>query len=436
MSKTDITYQSTRGGAPSVSFLQAMETGLAPDGGLYLPDHWPDLSESFWNTVQGASMQDIGLQIGRAFIPEVEQESLSAILGDAFTFDTPLIHLHDDLYVLELFHGPTLAFKDVGARFMARMMSYQARRQDQRIVILVATSGDTGSAVGRAFEGVEGTDVCLLYPSGKVSKLQEQQLTTIGGNVTALEVEGTFDDCQQMVKKAFLDGELTDQLKLSSANSINIGRLLPQMFYYGRALAQFEQAEPVHFCVPSGNFGNLTAGMMAARTGMPARSFIAGTNINDVVPHFLEEGTFVPRPSERTISSAMDVGNPSNLERIRALYPELSELRQHLWAASFDDEQTKEAIDAVYKACDYVLDPHTAVGYRAAQQYRREQASDSPVVILSTAHPAKFGDIIEPVVGKQIAIPGRLKSCLEKEKRSIVTEADYASLRDYLLDRF
>lgn len=437
MSKTEaIAYNSTRGKTDSVPFLEAMEKGLAPDGGLYIPGRWPDLSDQLWKHINGKSLQEIGLQLSHTFVPGVAVNKMEALVEDALSFDAPLIHLHGDLYILELFHGPTLAFKDYGARFMARMMSYQARQKGQKMVILVATSGDTGSAVGDAFEGVEGIDVCLLYPSGKVSKLQEQQLTTIGNNVTALEVEGTFDDCQKMVKNAFLDEELRKNITLSSANSINIARLLPQMFYYGRALAQVDDRS-AHFCVPSGNFGNLTAGMMAAKTGMPARRFIAGTNINDVVPGFLEEGEFNPRPSQKTISSAMDVGNPSNLERIRALYPKVSTLKQHLWAASFDDEKTRNAIRKVYGEFDYTLDPHTAVGYLAAEQYQREREEDTdPIIILSTAHPAKFGDIIEPVIGQSVPMPHRLAECLDKEKKSIGLEAEYPALKAFLRNKY
>lgn len=434
MSKTKkVAFVSTRGKAPSVGFLEAMVRGLAPDGGLYIPERWPGLRDPLWENIRGKSLQEIGLRLSRTFIPEVAARELQPLIEDALSFDAPLVHLHDDRYILELFHGPTLAFKDFGARFMARMMSYQARRKGQNMIILVATSGDTGSAVGRAFEGVEGVDVCLLYPSGKVSKLQEQQLTTIGGNVTALEVEGTFDDCQKMVKDAFLDEELRKDMTLSSANSINIARLLPQMFYYGGALAQLEANRPVHFCVPSGNFGNLTAGMMAAKTGMPAGQFVAGTNVNDVVPLFLEEGNFMAKPSRTTISSAMDVGNPSNLERIRALYPDMPALKRHLWAASFDDDQTRDAIREVYSNYGYLLDPHTAVGYRAARQYKRERKGDQdPVIILSTAHPAKFGDIIEPVIGQPVAMPDRLAESLNKEKKSIAMEAEYPALETFL----
>ncbi len=436
MSETEIRYISTAGKTEPATFLSAMKKGLAGDGGLYIPGRWPDLSRGLWADISGKSLSEIGTEIAHTFIPQISIEELGRLVNDAFTFDAPLVHLYDQTYVLELFHGPTLAFKDFGARFMARMMSYEAEKKDQKIVILVATSGDTGSAVGKAFEGVKGVEVCLLYPAGKVSKLQEQQLTTIGGNVTALEVQGTFDDCQQLVKKAFTDDNLRREITLSSANSINIARLLPQMFYYGRALAQLEFEGSVHFCVPSGNFGNLTAGMMAAKTGMPARRFIAGTNINDVVPRFLEDGDFSPKPSKRTISSAMDVGDPSNLERIRKLYPGQQDLGRHLWAASFDDDETRSTIKEVYSDFDYLLDPHTAVGYLAAAKYRKEQGTDAPVVILSTAHPAKFSDIVEPLIDEKMKLPEALQSALDREKKSVDMSSDFATFKEFLLERY
>src|SRR5699024_50825 len=320
--------------------------------------------------------------------------------------------------------------------FMSRLMDARAQRSGQRITILVATSGDTGSAVGRAFEDAEGVDVCLLYPSGKVSKLQERQLTTIGGNVTALEVEGTFDDCQKLVKEAFSDPLLQKKLRLSSANSINIGRLLPQMFYYGRSLAQIEDDQAPHFCVPRGNFGNITAGMMAKKTGMPAHQFLAATNQNDTVPTFLSDGQFQPQPSQQTISSAMDVGNPSNIERIRNMFPDLSQLRQHLWAASFDDKQTRSAIKRVYEKHKYVLDPHTAVGYLAARKYQKEEQSQGPVIILGTAHPAKFADIVTPLIGSDLPLPHALKQSLAGKKRSMPMTTSYKAFQEFLIDRY
>lgn len=436
MSRTEMQYISTRENSVTTGFLDAMERGLAPDGGLFIPMHWPDLSDRLWQQINGKSILNIGMELASTFIPEVSSDELEPLVKDALSFDAPLVQLDDDMYILELFHGPTLAFKDFGARFMSRLMSYQARQKERNMVILVATSGDTGSAVGRAFEGVKGIDVCLLYPSGKVSQLQEKQLTTIGGNVTALEVNGTFDDCQKLVKRAFSDNKLREKILLSSANSINIARLLPQMFYYGRALAQLDSNRSVHFCVPSGNFGNLTAGMMAEKTGMPVQQFLAGTNINDVVPNYLIDGNFSPRPSRKTISSAMDVGNPSNMERIRAMYPELSELRKHLWAASFDDEQTREAIQKVKKQNNYLLDPHTAVGYLAAQKFQSEVANDYPIIILATAHPAKFSDIVEPLIGSEVPMPEALKKSVTGEKQSVEMSTSYSRFKGFLLETY
>jgi len=436
MSKNKITYISTRGEGKSISFLEAMEAGLAGDGGLYLHDQWPDLS-SLWNSITGRSVKDVGSTIAQQFIPDISAERIDYLLEEGITFDAPLVPLTEDLFVLELFHGPTFAFKDFGARFMAQMMDYQAQKTGERITILVATSGDTGSAVGRAFEHAQDIDVCLLYPSGKVSKLQEKQLTTIGGNVTALEVDGTFDDCQQLVKRAFSDSTLQQKLNLSSANSINIARLLPQMFYYGRALAELPKgSQHPYFCVPSGNFGNITAGMMAHKTGMPAKQFLAATNRNDSVPQFLEKGTFRAQPSKQTLSSAMDVGNPSNLERIRSIYPEMAGLRDHMWAASFNDQQTRRAITQVYRKHDYILDPHTAVGYLAAQKYMNREQADGPVIILGTAHPAKFADIVSPLIGEELRLPMQLKNCLTAKKHSISLEASFSSFKDHLLSHY
>ena len=436
MSNSNLLYSSTRKGRESVPFIKAMELGLAPDGGLYLPEQWPDLSDTLWNQISDKSLQHIGRKIAQKFIPEMPAPKLNRLVGQALSFDTPLVQLSKSSYTLELFHGPTLAFKDVGARFMAQLMSYQARRNNQQMVILVATSGDTGSAVGRAFEGMEGVKVCLLYPSGKVSRLQEQQLTTIGGNVQALEVDGSFDDCQRLVKKAFSDAHLRDELTLSSANSINIARLLPQMFYYGRALAQLDAASTPHFCVPSGNFGNLTAGLMAEKTGMPVHKFVAATNVNDTVPQFLSSGKFSARPSTNTLSSAMDVGDPSNLERIRSIYPKLEILKDNLWAQSFDDSQTKRAIQKVYQQYGYTLDPHTAVGYLAAQKYRERQKTEAPIIVLGTAHPAKFADIVEPITGSEIQLPEVLEESLSRPKESTPMSASFEDFKPFLINNY
>ncbi|MDR8392163.1 threonine synthase [Aliifodinibius sp. S!AR15-10] len=437
-------FISTKGDSKPVSFSEAVLKGLAPDGGLYVPDKWPRLDDEFINNIHQKSLQEIGFEVSRLFVDELDDNSLREVIDGAMNFDAPLVSIEDRTHILELFHGPTLAFKDFGARFMSRIFSAFREDKEQDIVILAATSGDTGSAVAQGFLGVEGIKVCLLYPSGKVSRLQEQQLTTAGQNVTALEVNGTFDDCQKMVKQAFSDAELNRQLILSSANSINIARLVPQSFYYLYALKQLGESvgAPI-FCVPSGNFGNLTAGLMAHKIGMPATGFIAATNVNDVVPEYLETGSFNPRPSERTISNAMDVGNPSNFSRIEYLFGNNHEtIQKHIWGASFSDEQTRQAIQEVKKETGYLLDPHTAVGYLAVKKYRKNAAGyfsesgETPFVILSTAHPAKFGDVIEPATGEEVPIPDRLAESLKKEKQSIKLENDFGHLKQLLMQRY
>ena len=419
--------------------------GLAPDGGLYMPRKWPKLGSEFLAEIEKKTLRDIGREVTRLFVDELGREALHQIIDEALNFDAPLVSLGDRRYILELFHGPTLAFKDFGARFMARVFSAFREENEQEIIILAATSGDTGSAVAQGFLGVKGIKVCLLYPSGKVSRLQEQQLTTAGQNVTALEIQGTFDDCQELVKRAFSDEELNSHLVLSSANSINIARLIPQSFYYLYALSQIRRIErkPPIFCVPSGNFGNLTAGLFAEKIGMPAGGFIAATNINDVVPEYLQTGSFKPRPSKRTISNAMDVGNPSNFDRIESLFDhDHQAIKKHIWGASFSDEMTGQAIQQVYERTGYLLDPHTAVGHLAVDQYHNQaegyfgEAENTPYIILATAHPAKFGDVIEPVIGEKVAIPERLARCLEKEKQSIPMNSDYGKLKNWLLEKY
>ncbi|PAU93579.1 threonine synthase [Aliifodinibius salipaludis] len=436
-------YISTNKKADPVSFAEAALKGLAPDGGLYLPQIWPRLSDSFLDQLSQKSLQDIGFKISRLFVDGIDDDVLEGITKEALNFDVPLNSLGNQVYVLELFHGPTLAFKDFGARFMSRIFSALRKESDRDLVILAATSGDTGSAVAQGFLSVEGIKVCLLYPKGKVSYIQEQQLTTAGQNVTALEVEGTFDDCQRMVKEAFSDYSLNEKLQLSSANSINIARLIPQMFYYFYAIAQLSVNSSPIFCVPSGNFGNLTAGLMAQKMGMSATGFIAATNANDVVPEFLDYGEFNPRPSKRTISNAMDVGNPSNFARIVDLLNEdYQQIKRHIWGASFSDSQTRQVIKEVYRKQDYLMDPHTAVGYRAVQQYISSEqgyfseSKSTPKIILSTAHPAKFKDVIEPIIGKKITMPDRLKACLNKQKQSHVLEDDYDELKKWLLNHY
>lgn len=436
-------YISTAQKADPVSFGEAALQGLAPDGGLYLPEHWPQLPDSFWHQIREQSLQDIGFELSRFFVDSLNTNQLKDTIHNALNFDAPLIQISNEVYVLELFHGPTLAFKDFGARFMSRTFSALQQEREQDLVILAATSGDTGSAVAQGFLGVEGIKVCLLYPSGKVSRIQEQQLTTAGKNVTALEVEGTFDDCQRIVKQAFSDSELNEHLLLSSANSINIARLIPQMFYYGYAVAQCNaELDPV-FSVPSGNFGNLTAGLMAQKIGMPASGFIAATNRNNVVPKYLKTGEFNPSPSVRTISNAMDVGNPSNFARILHLFDhDHKTIRQQIWSRSFSDEETRQAIKQVLREYDYLMDPHTAIGFLAVQKYDRsaagyfEEDESAPKIILSTAHPSKFRDVIELVIKEEVPMPERLRACFDKEKQSVPISSDYQILKQWLLDSY
>lgn len=435
-------FISTNGDAPPVTFKEAILRGLAPDGGLYVPHEFPSVNSGFLDLVSRQNLQDIAYEITRLFVDEIKPEYLKKMLDEAINFNAPLVHLHGDRYILELFHGPTMAFKDFGARFMSRLFSALHDDKQKDIVILAATSGDTGSAVAQGFLGVEGIKVCLLYPSGKVSKLQEQQITTAGHNITALEVSGTFDDCQKMVKQAFSDSELAGELILSSANSINIARLIPQTFYYWYAIAQLEKYSQPIFSVPSGNFGNLTAGLWAQKMGMPAKGFIAATNANDIFPEYLETGKFNPRPSVQTISNAMDVGNPSNFDRIEHLFDYSHEkIKKHIWGASFTDDQTRNAIRKVYDETGYILDPHTAVGYLGVEEYIKSDEfrfgnNHSSFVILATAHPAKFSEEIEPVIQKEIKLPERLRKSMEKEKQSIELPNDYRSLKQFLQESY
>jgi len=434
-------YISTRNKTESTAFGIALRQGLADDGGLFVPDAIPVLKDAFFEQISHNSDHDIAAMVLKPFLSdEMSAATVNKIVRQAFNFEVPLVHLHDHIYILELFHGPTLAFKDFGARFMSRTFSVLRQKDDQDLTILVATSGDTGSAVAQGFYNVEGINVCLLYPSGKVSILQEQQLTTAGGNVTALEIEGSFDDCQEIVKKAFSDHHLNERLALSSANSINIGRLLPQMVYYAIGYAQLKKKskqKPV-FCVPSGNFGNLTAGIMLHFMGMPAERFIAATNINDVVPNYLETGIYEPKKSQRTISNAMDVGRPSNMERIKYLFgDDLDVMRKKIWGCRVEDEQTKNVIRQVFKDTGYVLDPHTAVGYAAVKEYAAQHKRGShPHIILGTAHPAKFRDIVEPLLNSSITLPPQLEEALQKDKQSIKMEADYQTLKEFLINKY
>ncbi len=429
-------YYSTKGEVGNASFKEAVIKGLPDDNGLYMPESIPVLNKKFLQELSEKTYQEIAFEVSSKFIgDEISEKDLQQIIESAFDFDIPLVNIHDNIFVLETFHGPTLAFKDFGARFMARVMGHFLHEDHREVNILVATSGDTGSAVAQGFLGVEGVKVTLLYPKGKVSKIQEQQLTTIGQNVTALEVDGTFDDCQKMVKEAFLDKELNKKMNLSSANSINIARLLPQAFYYFYAYGQIaEYPEEIVFCTPSGNFGNLCAGVLAWKMGLPVKKFVASTNANDIVPSYLKSGSFNPRPSIRTLSNAMDVGNPSNFPRILALYDGSHEkMSGHMIGRVYTDDQTKEIIKEVNKKFDYLLCPHSAIGYKGLDDILEERGLNEKGVFISTASPAKFGDIVEPIIGKKVNIPERLQKIVERKKQAISMGNKPEDLKAYLL---
>ncbi len=426
-------YYSTNKNCPARSFQEAVVSGLAPDRGLYMPERIPKLSSLAAEALHKADALELCLQIASAFIEdEIDQDSLRRIVSETLDFPIPLVPVDQSISTLELFHGPTLAFKDVGARFMARVLSHFERQSQKRLTVLVATSGDTGSAVASGFLGVSGIQVVILYPSGKVSELQEKQLTTSGQNIAAFEVMGTFDDCQDLVKQAFLDQSLSESLRLTSANSINIARLLPQSFYYVLGVQQFlsKHKHPPVICVPSGNFGNLTAGLLAMQMGLPVKRFVAATNANDVVPEYLHTAIFKPRASIQTISNAMDVGNPSNLTRIRELFHDDIELmRSTVQGQSFSDQQTKEAISEIALRTGYILDPHGAVAYLGLKHSLKDNESG---FFLETAHPAKFAEVVAPLLNIPLEIPERLASCLQKEKRAQKLEPVYEQLRDAL----
>ena len=402
-----------------------------------MPAEIPILSKGFIEKLKNLKIQEIALEVSRPYLSEdLSEEQIINIVENAINFSAPVINLDQTANILELFHGPTLAFKDFGARFMAHLMSALIHKSGKEITILVATSGDTGSAVAHGFLGVPGIQVIILYPSGKVSEIQEKQLTTMGQNVTALEVEGVFDDCQKLVKQAFLDSDLTGRKNLTSANSINIARLLPQSFYYFYGVGQLlNSKQKVVVAVPSGNFGNLTAGLIAKRMGLPVEQFIAATNANNIVPEYLESGEFSPRPSVATISNAMDVGNPSNFARIQNLYSgDLGKIRKDIWGKSISEEQTRETMREVFEQYGYCLDPHGAVGYKALELFRAEVGSDNIGLVLETAHPAKFRDSLDTEVNKAVKTPERLESFLSKEKQSIKMSNSFSEFKEFLIN--
>ena len=430
-------FYSTKTKNLKASLETAVFQSLPPDNGLYMPENIPQLSTDFLNTIENRSFKEIATEVAHTLLADdISRDEIEKLIETAYDFEAPVVQITPDDYVLELFHGPSMAFKDFGARFMAALMSYFLIRSQKEIRILVATSGDTGGAVAQGFHKVPGISVTILYPSGKVSDIQEKQLTTLGYNVTAIEVDGTFDDCQKLVKEAFLDEELTSQFNLSSANSINIARLIPQSFYFFSAYAQLKKlGKPLVFSIPSGNFGNLSAGLLAYRMGLPVEQFIASTNVNNSVPRYLENGTFEPHPSIETVSNAMDVGNPSNFVRmVRFFDDDVEKVREKITGYFFDDEQTKKTMREVFGNTNYILCPHTAVAFSGLQEYRHEKGGNFTGVFLSTAHPAKFIDLVEDTLGKPIDVPERLKSLLSLEKRSIKMKPSFSEFKTLLMN--
>ncbi|MGF1636021.1 MAG: threonine synthase [Cyclobacteriaceae bacterium] len=431
-------YYSTNRKAKAVSFKDAVFKGLPEDNGLYMPASIPIKNQDFFDSLSDLPFYEMAFEICKPFVgDEISDDDLLSLVASAFNFDVPIVHVHDQMYCLELFHGPTLAFKDFGARFMARVMGHFLQKEGKEINILVATSGDTGSAVAQGFYMVPGIEVTILYPKGKVSKIQEQQLTTVGGNVKALEIEGTFDDCQLLVKTAFLDDELNKKMNLSSANSINIARLLPQSLYYFHAWQMLaESTEEVIFCVPSGNFGNLCGGLLAKKMGLPVKDFIAATNANDVVPAYLAEGVFNARPSQATISNAMDVGNPSNFYRLVELYGgNLEAIRKDVHGFSLSDQKTQQVIKEVFTQHAYIMCPHTAIGYAGLHQFLAQTDNNAKGIYLGTASPVKFIDVVEPIIGEKIEIPERLAAMIERPKQAISMSTKFEDFKEYLLNK-
>ena len=429
-------YYSTNHHSPAATLQEAVVRGLAPDRGLYMPEHIHPLPSDFYDGIDRLSLPDIACRVADAFFgDDIPQDTLHELVRDTLSFDIPLVPVTGRIHSLELFHGPTLAFKDVGARFMARLLGYFIRREGAgEVNVLVATSGDTGSAVANGFLGVEGIRVYVLYPKGKVSEIQEKQFTTLGRNITALEVDGTFDDCQALVKDAFMDGELNARLRLTSANSINVARFLPQSFYYFPAYAQLKRegrADNVVVCVPSGNFGNLTAGLFAARMGLPVGRFIAANNRNDIFYQYLRTGVYSPRPSIATIANAMDVGAPSNFARILDLYGNNhAAICADISGATYTDEQIADTVRTTWQQHHYLLDPHGACGFRALQEGLREGETG---IFLETAHPAKFKDTVEHIIGQPVDIPDKLRAFMQGTRRSVPMSKDFPAFKDYLL---
>ena len=431
-------YYSTNKQASETSLEEAVVRGLAADKGLFMPSTIQALPQDFYDNIDTLCFQEIACRVADAFFGEdVPADTLKQIVYDTLNFDVPLVQVTDGIYSLELFHGPTLAFKDVGGRFMARLLGYFIRKEGRKQVnVLVATSGDTGSAVANGFLGVEGIRVYVLYPKGKVSDIQEKQFTTLGRNITALEVDGTFDDCQALVKSAFMDKDLNERLLLTSANSINVARFLPQAFYYFHAYAQLKRAgraDNVVVCVPSGNFGNITAGLFGKRMGLPVKRFIASNNRNDIFYQYLQTGVYTPRPSVATIANAMDVGNPSNFARVLDLYDSNhAAISADISGAAYTDEQIAETMKEVWKEYNYLLDPHGACGFRALTEGLRLGETG---VFLETAHPAKFKDTVEKIIGETVTIPEKLQAFMRGEKQSLPMSKAFDDFKQFLMEQ-
>ena len=428
-------YYSLNKQSPIVDFAGATILGLAPDKGLYFPETIPQVSKGLIDNIENYSNEAIAMEVIAPYIGDAIPENvLEKIVSETVNFEIPLIKITDDIFSLELFHGPTLAFKDIGARFMSRCLGYFARDSKEKITVLVATSGDTGGAVANGFYNVEGVEVIILYPSGKVSLVQEKQLTTLGKNIHALEVDGTFDECQQMVKAIFADVELNQKIKLTSANSINVARWLPQQFYYFYLWKQWkDKINPPVVTVPSGNFGNICAGLLAQQSGLPIQHFIAACNANDTVPDFLRTGNYQPKKAVATISNAMDVGDPSNFIRIMEIFHQQRDgLKKTLDGYTISDDETRATLVSVFKEHNYLLDPHGAVAYNALQHYQA-QHPNTKGVILETAHPVKFYDVIEPLINQTVPVPETVAEQIKKEKVSTKIGANTNELKDFLL---
>ena len=428
-------YYSTNHKSDDVTLRDAVVRGLAPDRGLYMPERLNKLPKEFFDSIDKMTFQEMSFEVAKAFFGEdIPADDLKRIVYDTLAFETPVVKVEDNIYSLELFHGPTLAFKDVGARFMARLLGYFNKEEKQLVNVLVATSGDTGSAVANGFLGVDGVHVYVLYPKGKVSPIQECQFTTLGRNITAVEIDGVFDDCQALVKNAFMDAELNQRMKLTSANSINVARFLPQAFYYFNAYAQMKRlgkADNLVICVPSGNFGNITAGLFGWFMGLPVKRFIAANNANDIFYNYLKSGVYSPKPSVQTLANAMDVGDPSNFARVLALYGgSHKDIAGHIGGATYTDEQIKETLKDCYERTGYLLDPHGTCGYRAL----KEQLQPGEYgVFLETAHPAKFKEKVDAITGGDVEIPARLQAFMKGTKQSVEISKEYADFRKFLI---